>query len=121
MSRPKVGVLLDSDAFIVPREREGSRGGIQDRGGPRGGIPYRMGENYEPREKTTSPGMPRADGASEQVKGTRLVGEKFIQFWGSTPVSVTPEEAQNFTFSNLEKLLNIYSSRRPLAYPFIHS
>lgn len=121
MSRPKVGVLLDSDAFNVSREREGSRGGIQDHGGLRGGIPYRVGENYEHREKTTSPGMLRADGASEQVRGTRRTGGKFIKFWDSTPVSVTPEEAQNFTFSDLEKLLNIYSSCHLLVCLFIHS
>lgn len=55
MSRPKVGVLPGSDAFIDSRGKEGSRGGIQDRGGPRGGIPYRVGENFEPGENFMNP------------------------------------------------------------------
>lgn len=73
MSRPKVGVTLDPGAFIVPREREGSCGGIQNLGSSLRVFDV-MDENYEFREKTTSPGMPRAVGASERVPRTKPAG-----------------------------------------------
>lgn len=75
MSRPKVGVQQDRGAFIVPKEREG---GIKNVGSSRK-DPDGMSKNYKFREKTTSPGMPRAIGASAQVHRTRLAGGKFTK------------------------------------------
>lgn len=118
MSRPKVGVTLDPGAFIVPKEREGSCGGIQNLGASLRDFDV-MDENYEFREKTTNPGMPRAVGASEPVARTKPAGGKLTEPEGAEPYSATsvaPREAQNFGFPDLEKLLEICSPCLPLAY-----
>lgn len=55
---------------------------------------------------------------------TRLAGGKVRKIWDSklySTICVTLGEPQNFRFPDLEKLLEIRSSRLPLAYPPIHS
>lgn len=66
MSRPKVGVPRDPDVFIVLREgREATE--ASDLGVPAEWFWIEWEENDEYREKTSSPGWPRASGGAARV------------------------------------------------------